>query len=441
MKKILIIGLGKTGISCIKYFILKKYYIYLIDNNLNYNKNILKKFLNYNNIKLYIGFNKISWILQSKLIILSPGISLNFVELDMIKLYNIKIISDIEIFLNKKKNKKIIAITGSNGKSTVLNIVYNIIKKSNLNVSIGGNIGIPVLDIINEESDIYILELSSFQLEIINNSSFYISIILNITNNHIDKHINFENYKLNKLKIFNNSENCIFNNNDSNTFPKNRNINSKYITFGSFNSNYSLFYDKNNFYLYKRNIKFINCNKLKIKSKHFYLNVLASLAITDLIQNVTSKNQIDIIKNFSTLKHRLETFYFKNIRFINDSKSTNSYSTISAINSISKFNYIHLILGGYDKLNDFTILSNFIKYKNIVLYIYGVDKYKISKYFNNLLCIKNNLKSLIKIIKYNLYKNDVILFSPSCSSKDQYKSFENRGNKFIKYINEIIIKK
>lgn len=427
-KNIVLIGLGQTGISCLNFLLKQDIIPYIIDTRININIDQLIV----NKSKIHLGSLKKTWLYNADLIIISPGISLFHPYLIKAKKLGIEIIGDVEIFCREIKSS-IIAITGSNGKSSVTTLLFNMAKLSGISVGIGGNIGIPVLDLFNYKiKDLYILELSSFQLESIYSLKTLASTILNVTEDHIDRHENFKNYLSAKLKIYKYSKTCLFNSDDFFTIPKyiENNKIKKYISFGCTQAIYKL-HHKNKFYwLQKNNKNILNVNKINLKGKHNYINCLVALALSDEIGLVRSLSLKAII-NFTGLPHRFELVHRnKNISWINDSKSTNIYSTIQALNSTKCKGIVWLLLGGESKSKNISMFSNYFQKNNLKIYCFGKDKELLST-LNPSITIKKNdiLSSIVEIISF-VQPGDLILLSPACASYDQFKNFEERGNHF-----------
>ncbi len=435
-KKIIVLGAGLTGLSCVNFFIKNNIYVKLMDHRIIDNKFIP------NNIDFHFGSFIKSWILDSDLIVLSPGISHYHPFLIEAKKKNIEIINDIEIFC-RIINKSIIAVTGTNGKSTVVFLLYKIFKKYGLKVSLGGNIGIPVLSLLNDDSDIYILELSSFQLDHVYSLKTFCSIVLNITQDHMDRYLyNFYEYIFSKLKIFNDSHYCIVNLDDKFTFPLNyyeKNI----ITFGINKGDYSIFFNRNKIFLKKDDKKIINVNELYLKGISNYLNFLVSICISDLFK-ISLDFCLNIISSFKGLSHRFSIILKKNnIVWINDSKSTNINSTIIALNNVLLFiknGRIWLLLGGNGKNADFNgLLKPFLlNIKNLVLCCYGFDKDILYNLIPSISYKFFTMDEAFFYIKKFVKSGDFVLLSPACSSLDQFKNYKDRGNKFISLIKKYI---
>ncbi len=431
-KNIVILGVGLTGLSCLNYFLSLNIFPKLIDSNKISNISIPK------GIKCCFGYLNENWILNADLIIISPGINSYNKVIIKAKKIGIEIINDIEIFC-RLVNKPIIAITGTNGKSTVVSLLFNIFKSYNIKVSLGGNIGIPVLSLLNDNSDVYILEISSFQLEYIYSLKAFCSVILNVTYDHMDRYPNgFQDYFFSKFKIFNNSKYCIINFNEKETLFKNL-FDKKIITFGYNKGDYYIKKKKNFYFLYSYNNFYVSNKLIYLKGIFNYLNILVTICISEIFKipkNIVLYNLI----NFIGLPHRFSIIKKNNgILWINDSKSTNIASTLAALNNLSNVKgRIWLIMGGDNKNVDFNkfLKPNLLLYNNLFICCYGKSKNIIFNLIPKISFKFNFLSNVIKYILNYLKYNDVVLFSPGCSSLDQFVNYKERGNEFIKLVNK-----
>nr|BET44646.1 MAG: UDP-N-acetylmuramoyl-L-alanine--D-glutamate ligase [Candidatus Aschnera chinzeii] len=425
-KNIIIFGLGITGLSCIDFFISRKVIPKIIDTRKN-PPNINKI---PSNIEYYIGGININWLSKADLIIISPGIT-DYVKI--IKKYinkNTKIISDLDLFCQETK-VPIIAITGSNGKSTVTSLLGEMAKQANIKVGIGGNIGIPVLTLLKKKYELYVIEISSFQLEIIMNARFLAVVILNITPDHLDKYPKgFVEYQKTKLKIYKYAKFFVINQNDPLIWPsKNYNYNS-YITYGINSGKYQLNTKRNQIEINNQCI--IKISQIRLIGQHNYLNILASLALANLAE-IPLSAILQTLKTYNGLPHRYQLIHNKNnVQWINDSKSTNIGSTIAAINNLHDITgTIYLLLGGDSKETNITLLKPHILKQNIILYCFGKDGKKFIILKKNSMFFQT-LEECIKNISKNIRSGDIVLLSPACASFDQFKNFEERGRLFTR---------
>ena len=436
-KNITVLGAGISGIGASNLANYKNANV-LLSNNKKFHSNDLL------NNKIKKEYNHSEKCLKSDFIIISPGISSNNNIVRKIEAENISIISEIE-FASWFTKSPIIAITGSNGKSTVAKLLYHIFKNKYKNVFLGGNIGVSFsMNVYKElknnlKKSIHILEVSSFQLERIHTFQPYISCILNVTEDHLDRHGNFDNYLNQKIKITKNhsKKSFIVYNKDDNNLKK--------IFKNKINSHpYSLknkdrfFIKGNTIFCSKTNKEIINQEKTKLIGKHNLSNILACLEISTLF-NISIQHIVNSLIDFKPLNHRMEVVYKKdNFLIINDSKGTNLDSTKSAIKSFDK--KIILLLGGFSKetINKQKIIDT-TKSKNIYKIIcfgeIGENIYKILNKYKSTIYIKNFEEAIVKSIEYSLNKKS-ILFSPGFKSFDEFKNFEDRGNMFKKIVNK-----
>ncbi|QCI20366.1 UDP-N-acetylmuramoyl-L-alanine--D-glutamate ligase [Buchnera aphidicola (Brachycaudus cardui)] len=431
-KKILILGMGLTGISCINFFLKKGIVPKIIDESTCpiYLHKIPKI------VKYKLGILDPQWILESDLIVISPGISSFKPILLKARLLGIEIVSDIELF-SREVAVPIISITGTNGKSTVATMVTEIAKNTGYKVYLGGNIGFPVLHMLDQKADLYVIELSSFQLENTFTLKSKIAVVLNISEDHMNRYPKgFKQYKKIKLSIYNQADICIINFNQK---IKNLNNNSKkWIDLKSKKSNYHVYYDKKQAIIYHKNQKILNMSETFLHGHHNYDNALVSLVISDAME-FPRNSIIETLKKFSTLPHRFTIIHNKKgICWINDSKSTNVNSTKVALDSIQSIGTIHLLLGGDSKSANFNILKDYFNKLKIIIYCFGQDRLYLSKICKEKSITIQTLQQAIILISQKAVSGDTVLLSPGCSSLDQFSSFEERGNIFIKLIKDII---
>ena len=420
-KKILIYGLGKSGVSSYK-FLKNKADLYLFDDNVK--KNIkLKSNLRLNTLKEIskINFDKI---------IISPGIDISKCKFSKtLKKNSSKIYTDLDIFYSFYKNKSI-TITGTNGKSTTAQILYEVLEDQKYDVRLIGNIGNPALSEKKiTKHTIFVIEASSYQLEYSQIFSSKYAAILNIAPDHIERHKNLKNYITAKFKLLvsqPNNATAFVNKNDPLITKKinNNNLKQKIIKIDSKKSNKIFNQIKNKYFLSsgnKENLSFV----LKIL-KIFKLN---------------NKILLKTLNKFKGLKYRQQIiFKNKNLTIINDSKST---SFASSENLLKNLNYVYWILGGIPKKSDQFKLSK--KHcKNFKAYIFSKHHKEFKKNLKNKIIVKNlkDLKDILNevfldIKKKKLEKN-IILFSPAGASFDNFKNFEDRGLYFNKLIKKFI---
>lgn len=440
-----VVGLGISGIATIRFFIANNYKFILWDDNINF----LNDFCQKNNLLEKICVPNSSKWQEIELLIKSPGISLydSHNILDKAKERNIPIISDIELFYLLNPQAKYIAITGTNGKSTTTQLIGYILQNANLKVQTGGNIGKAVMSLEHNNSPdfCYVLEISSYQLASICHAKFNIAVVLNITPDHLEWHKTMAVYIKDKFNIIKNhtqDDILICNGDDKNinNYLQNFSSKSQIIKFFSARKRDSFYIHKNKIFSPGGEYISLPFNPYLL-GKHNAENILASyLTIKSL--GINDEIFISSIKSFIGLKHRMQPVgRVLNINFINDSKATNFESTEKALSAIN--DHILLIMGGKPKEGyEFKKITKFSsKIKKIFLigeaeneFFKELTKLNIDSQKCNHL--DNAFKEAIKYANNFSTTQMVILLSPGCASFDQWNNFEDRGDYFIKLVNE-----
>ena len=431
-------GLNKSGISIIKFFNKNKIKYHCWDDNEYIRKKVSKIILNNKLINPDLtNLNEYTHIY------VSPGITVR--QKKFKKINKNKLVRDLNLYWSHISNEKIVAISGTNGKSTTTKLIGDMIKKHNISAFVGGNLGKPLLDslLVKKKFTHHVIELSSFQLELISSFNPKISVLLNISQDHLDRYIDFKDYINQKKKVFTNNKtgyNLIsLDDTYCKNFYKNRKIINK-ISFSTKNKNADIYY--NNFTIYDN---FFNLNK-KIKINKIsrdlngdfnYQNILVAYIVSKILK--ISKNIfLNNLSNFKGLPYRNKILVNnKNLIIINNSKATN---VEAAYKSLQNYNNVILILGGTAKEKNFKKIKK-LSDKIEIVYAFGHSSefiknqlhhnIKVKKYKDLELVIKNIYKSF----KENLIKK-TLLFAPACTSYDQYKNFEERGKHF-----DLLIKK
>ncbi len=418
-KKFLVFGLGLSGTSTINALSKFGAKIECWDDNLELRKKAKSKFiLNSNWFDNYYDF-----------IVISPGINIYKHKYKNFFLkYKNRIITDLDLFYSSLKSKNVIVVTGTNGKSTLTKLIYDLLKKSNKKVYIGGNYGKAVLDLpFEDKKAIFVLELSSYQIDYSKNIYSSVAIMLTISPDHLERHETIEKYISTKLKIFDTLVAA-----GQGFIDLNTNFKSKILRMVKKNKYKNILYIKKNTKL------FVNKKLISLSLLGNHLNNLIFIAYkVSKIFNISLSKYIYTIKNFKGLPHRQEIVKIKNnLIFINDSKATNFNSSEVAL---EKYKNIHWIVGGLPKKND---EINVLKYKKNILkaYVIGKSINFFLKSFKNLIdfevnhTLEKSLKSCIFNANKNRNLNQTVLLSPSAASFDQFKNFEDRGNKFKNFL-------
>ena len=391
----LILGLGQTGLSLFNYLRKSEQEPLIFDTRDDppCKKELLKKSKN----PLIISNHKEIAFDEILSCYISPGFEISHEIVKKLNNNKIKILSDLDLFL-KVHAKKSILVTGTNGKTSVVSLLQHVMKSLGLKVKSIGNNGFPVLDHIEERLDYFVIEVSSFQIERTKSLSSLVSVLLNISPDHLDVHDSFEQYTKIKKRIFENSN----------------------FKIGPEGTGLDLDF---------------------IMSEIIDHEIYNHEAVKSILLHLGLKKGCieEKILTFNPLPHRLEDISLnKHLTIINDSKSTNPHSLNAAINKY-KDEKIILILGGVKKNLSFRSLLEVLKKNTKKVFVYGADREKISNEIEELnpIVLESMAQAVKEAINYSA-KNDLVLFSPGCSSFDEFQNYEERGSKFKELINKYV---
>ena len=443
-KKVLLVGLAKTGVSTIKH--LNRLGAKVVVNDIKDKdklKDILDELSDLNNVEYILGHHPEN-IDDIDMTVVSPGVPLDLPFILKIKSKNIEIIGEVELAYRLSKNPIFIGITGTNGKTTTTSLVGEIFKKANRDTYIVGNIGNPVIDTVGvaNENSVLVTELSSFQLESIATFKPHVSAILNFTEDHLNRHHTMEAYM---ARIFENQDSkdfCVLNYDDEDVRSLSDNVKAKKIFFSrkkSLECGIYLDEDKNIIVNINEKITLLNRDELSLPGDHNLENCMAAAAIA-YVSNIDIDTIREVLKTFAGVEHRQEFVRNLNgVMFVNDSKATNPDSSIKAVQSYNR--PIVLIAGGMDKQSSFDEFLDAAKENVYALVLLGETAQKIkecaqNKGFDNIIVVKD-MKEAVNA-SYQIAKDgDVVLLSPACASWDMYKSFEVRGIDFKDNVNNL----
>ena len=435
-KKLVILGAGESGIGAAFLGIKKGYEVFLSDK-----KNIdqgLQKILDENNISWESGKHSLSKIETADFIVKSPGIPSDLPLISSLKSQGKKIISEIE-FAAKHTSATLIGITGTNGKTTTTLLTYKILKDAGLNVGIAGNIGKSfAFQVAKMNYDYYVLEISSFQLDDIIDFAPKISVITNISPDHLDRYnYNFDNYIKSKLKIFNNqSKNdfFLFNSEDPilKRYLRKQKIKATKISLTANIISKDQLAEKNNITININNKKtMINTGNFSLSGRHNLLNATAASTIASILE-ISKESIRDSLSDFKGVPHRMEkVLTIQKVLYINDSKATNINATFFALESIDA--PLVWIVGGVDKGNDYEILLPLVRKKVKAIICLGVNNQKLIDTFENISEVfieTQSMSEAVKIAHKVAKQKDTVLLSPACASFDLFENYEDRGNQF-----------
>lgn len=435
-----IVGLGKTGLSCFRYLSNQGLNVAITDSR-EEPPELLELKTEFESASVYLGQINEQVLLASDQIILSPGVSLDNKSIKLSIENNIPVFGDIELFCQKAQ-APIIAVSGSNGKSTVTTIVAEMTRLAGLKTYVGGNIGIPALDLLSDSTpDLYVLELSSFQLETTYSLNAHASAVLNVSPDHMDRYSSFKDYVNAKKRIYSGQGLMVLNKDEEYIHSI---IDSKrdtiYFSLGApEGENFGLINHNNEVWLSQGNEKIINKNQLKIKGEHNISNALAAMALAGSV-NVPTNIMADVLKNFTGLEHRCQLVReIDNVSWYNDSKATNVGACIASITGLCELGNIILIAGGDSKGADLSGLNPIVKKYIKRVFLFGIDANKLADVMGSDVDKEfvNNMNEAVKGASKIADPDDIVLLAPACSSLDMYKNYQQRGDAFISAIDAL----
>ncbi|WP_379967034.1 UDP-N-acetylmuramoyl-L-alanine--D-glutamate ligase [Epilithonimonas sp. UC225_85] len=442
--RVVILGGGESGVGAAYLAKAKGFDVFLSDMGIireNYKKELDELGIDYED-----GKHSEEKILNADWIIKSPGIPKKAEMILKIQEKGIRLSSEIE-FASEFTDAKIIAITGSNGKTTTTSLIYYILKEDGFNVGLGGNIGKSFAKQVAEENfDYYVLEVSSFQLDDIQNFRPHISLLLNLSKDHLDQYnYNYEEYALAKFRIAENQEAdnfFIYNKDDEMSKSLLGKLDLK-VTKVPFSLNERL--EKGAFSIDENFVVNINdgftmdIDDLSLLGKHNVANSLAA-SIAGKLLEISNQSIRNSLMTFQAVEHRLEPVAEINgVKFINDSKATNVNATYFALESMK--HPVVWIVGGKDKGNDYTEIEDLVKRKVKAIVCLGIDNQKIIDFFKGKkaqIYDTSSMQKAVEISKSVAEKGDIVLLSPCCASFDLFNGYEDRGNQFKKQVLEDI---
>ena len=444
-KKIVILGAGESGVGAALLAKQKGYNVFVSDASAI--KPIYQSELEANHIPFESGTHDIERILEADEVMKSPGIPEKSELVKQIRAKGIPVISEIEFGYRYKGSSKIIAITGSNGKTTTTSLLYHICKVAGQDAAIVGNIGFSFArQIAQDPKALYVIEVSSFQLDDIHSFRPDIAILLNITEDHLDRYnYQFENYIKSKFRIIENQteQDCFIYCIDDEVVVKHLELLTTHTNLLPFSMKQELKkggYIKNEQMMLKIQEERVTMSiyDFALKGKHNAYNTMAaSIAASTL--GIRKEKIREAVSNFHSLEHRMEfVATVKGVDFINDSKATNVNSTWYALESMQKPTI--LILGGVDKGNDYALVADLVKDKVKAIVCMGTDNAKLIEYFKDKVAQIIEVDSAKKAVNASFKlaeKGDVVLLSPACASFDLFKNYEDRGHQFKESVKEL----
>lgn len=436
-----IVGLGATGYSCARYLFNRGIPVAVTDTRDN-PPNLDKLRTDCPGVQLSLGQLDEALLNQAARIVLSPGMPLSDPIIARQAARGTPIIGDVELFAEAVK-APVIAITGTNAKSTVTTLVGEMAKAAGYNVQTGGNLGVPVLDMLTQQPDagLFVLELSSFQLETTHSLAPQVATILNITPDHLDRYAAYTDYQQAKHRIYLNCEAAVCNRDDPLTDTAGA-ARKYYFTMGKPQTEeFGLTYENNTAFLSFGSELLMPVTALPVPGKHYQANALAALAIGHAA-GFPFEPMLAVLKSFKGLPHRCQLVReLAGVRWYNDSKGTNIGASQAAIEGLGSdiTGKLILIAGGLGKNADFTLLAPVVeKYSRHVVLI-GQAAQEIAAALGDRVPVSfaTDMVNAVSQASQAAQEGDSVLLSPACASYDMFKNFEHRGQVFTDIVNKL----
>jgi len=439
-----IMGMGKTGIACLRFLIKQGVTVRIMDNRPEppYLSTILQEFPQ---VTHCVGYFDPAWLAAAQQIVISPGLSLQEPALAEAQAKNIPIISEIELFA-RHVNAPVVAITGSNGKSTVTTLVGEMAKQAGWRVAVGGNLGTPALDLLQHPApDLYVLELSSFQLETTNSLQPKAAVVLNISEDHMDRYANLDEYIAAKRRIYEYADTVVINLDDANVVAMLQ-PHHKHLSFSlhPHRGNFTMTTGKKGesclAYLQDHSIQpLLAIDEIRLQGAVMRSNILAALALGEAV-GLPMSAMLDAIREFRGLPHRCEwVATLRGVAWFNDSKGTNVGASIAAIQGLERAGRIILIAGGEGKGADFTPLAPVAIQHLKACVLIGRDAHLIAKALDRTIPIffATSMEDAVQQAEKLAILGDAVLLSPACASFDMFNSYAHRGEIFVAAVQKL----
>lgn len=362
---------------------------------------------------------------SADMIIISPGLSLTLPAVAQAMQAGVEVIGDIELFA-RLTDKPVVAVTGSNGKSTVVTLAYQVLKSAGYKVGLGGNIGTAALDLLSDGFDVYVLELSSFQLDTTRSLKSISATVLNVSEDHLDRYVSYQAYIESKQTIYANTALAVVNSSDAATHSQVM----PQLSFGIDNGDYSLMSHQGVQYFSYQNTPLLPVSSLAVVGRHNQLNALAVMALLSPF-DITVEQYAQAFGEFTGLPHRCQFVAEQaGVTYFNDSKATNVGATIAAIESLAdQAKQLIVIAGGDAKGADLDSLKPYLQQQVKALICFGKDA-KALVALTDKGHLTNNMEQAVALAKQLATAGDIVLLAPACASIDMYNNYMQRGDHF-----------
>lgn len=432
-----VVGLGKTGLSCVR-FLKSRGYPVAVNDTRDAPPGLPELRAEFPDIEVSLGGLDAALLRRAREVVVSPGLSVQTPELAACAAAGIPLVGDIDIFC-REVSAPIVAITGSNAKSTVTTLVGLMAARAGIDVGVGGNLGTPVLDMLREKGEqaLYVLELSSFQLETTHALRAAVAVVLNISEDHMDRYASMQDYHRAKHRIFRNCQRYVVNRDDALTVP----LIDAAVPGTSFGLNapdlghFGVLRRDGEQWLARGREALLPVREMKIRGEHNIANALACLALGEAV-GLPMPAMLATLRQFPGLPHRCQLVHEQDgVAWYNDSKGTNVGASLAAISGLGAAidGKLVLIAGGVGKGQDFSPLSAPLVRHARLLVLIGEDGPKIADAVDAAVprVMVATLRDAVAAARDAAQAGDAVLLSPACASFDMFKHYEDRGEQFV----------
>lgn len=437
-----VVGLGKTGVSCVRWLRAQGIPVRVLDTRDN-PPGIDAVREAFPDLEIHLGGFRADWLESARVLVVSPGIATAEPAIAAAAARGAEVLGDIELFARHLRdggsNAKVVGITGSNGKSTVTALVGEMARASGLRVAVGGNFGTPALDLMDSGTDLYVLELSSFQLETTSSLALAAGTILNLSEDHMDRYPSFADYGMAKQRIFAHCDLAVVNRDDDWSAPRTA-FPGRVVTFGAGagKDGYGILDSGEGRFITRDGQPLLSVDALRIKGTHNQLNAMAALGLGEGA-GLPEETMLRVLKEFPGLPHRCRFVAEQGgVAWYNDSKGTNIGATAAALAGLGENipGKVVLIAGGLGKDQDFTLLDPHVRAHVRTVVLIGNDAPAIRAALGEQEKIvdASSMDEAVACCARLARPGDAVLLSPACASFDMYSGYEARGAHFEKLV-------